>query len=133
RTFISNDIQRLTDQIAANTRTVASLEMEVDGYQTDLNYERNVEADLESALENARKRLDEVRSSHNLMKGNLDEFVREQQTVEREIVELEKTRAIQASQIENLRRDVERTLNDIAARKEEMNALELRLREQSEA
>ncbi|MFM8489872.1 MAG: chromosome segregation protein SMC, partial [Bacteroidota bacterium] len=50
-----------------------------------------------------------------------------------EIVELEKTRAIQASQIENLRRDVERTLNDIAARKEEMKALELRLREQSEA
>ncbi|MFM8371456.1 MAG: chromosome segregation SMC family protein, partial [Bacteroidota bacterium] len=133
RTFISNDIQRLTDQIAANTRTVASLEGEVDGYQTDLNYERNVEADLETALENARKRLDEVRSSHNLMKGNLDEFVREQQTVEREIVELEKTRAIQASQIENLRRDVERTLNDIAARKEEMKALELRLREQSEA
>jgi len=133
RTFISNDIQRLTDQIAANTRTVASLEGEVDGYQTDLNYERNVEADLETALENARKRLDDVRSSHNLMKGNLDEFVREQQTVEREIVELEKTRAIQASQIENLRRDVERTLNDIAARKEEMKALELRLREQSEA
>ncbi|MFM8488718.1 MAG: hypothetical protein ACKOCH_20485, partial [Bacteroidota bacterium] len=58
RTFISNDIQRLTDQIAANTRTVASLEGEVDGYQTDLNYERNVEADLETALENARKRLD---------------------------------------------------------------------------
>jgi hypothetical protein len=49
-------------------------EGEVDGYQTDLNYERNVEADLETALENARKRLDEVRSSHNLMKGNLDEF-----------------------------------------------------------
>lgn len=133
KTFISNDIQRLTDQIAANTRTVASLEGEVDGYQTDLNYERNVEADLESALENARKRLDEVRSSHNLLKGNLDEFVREQQTVEREIVELEKTRAIQASQIENLRRDVERTLNDIAARKEEMKVLELRLREQSDA
>ena len=133
RTFISNDIQRLTDQIAANSRTVASLEIEVDGYQTDLNYERNVEADLETALENARKRLDEVRSSHNLMKGNLDEFVREQQTVEREIVELEKTRAIQANQIENLRRDVERTLNDIAARKEEMKVLELKLREQSEA
>lgn len=133
RTFISNDIQRLTDQIAVNTRTVASLEIEVDGYQTDLNYERNVEADLEAALEDARKRLDQVRSSHNLLKGNLDEFVREQQTVEREIVELEKTRAIQASQIENLRRDVERTLNDIAARKEEMKVLELRLREQSEA
>ena len=133
RTFISNDIQRLTDQIATNSRTVASLEIEVDGYQTDLNYERNVEADLETALENARKRLDEVRSSHNLLKGNLDEFVREQQTVEREIVELEKTRAIQANQIENLRRDVERTLNDIAARKEEMKVLELKLREQSEA
>jgi uncharacterized coiled-coil protein SlyX len=34
-------------------------------------------------------------------------LLREQQTVEREIVELEKARAIQASQIENLRRDVE--------------------------
>jgi len=133
RTFISSDIQRLTDQIAANSRTVASLEIEVDGYQTDLNYERNVEADLETALEAARKRLDDVRSNHNLLKGNLDEFVREQQTVEREIVELEKTRAIQANQIENLRRDVERTLNDIAARKEEMKVLEIELLKQSDA
>lgn len=133
RSFVRNDIQRLTDQIGNNTHTLHTLDGEIEGYQTDLNYERNLEADLENALSAAQKSLEAVRSNHNLLKGNLDEFVKEQQSIEREIVELEKTKAIQANQIENLRRDVERTLGDIAARREEMKALETRLTEQQAA
>ncbi|MBK6994162.1 MAG: hypothetical protein IPH31_04285 [Lewinellaceae bacterium] len=131
RSFVNNDLQRLGDQIASNTHTLLALDSEIEGYQTDLNYERNLEGDFEKALAEAQKGLEKVRSDHNLMKGNLDEFVKEQQAFEREIVELEKTKAIQANQIENLRRDVERTLGDIATRREEMKMLEKNLAEQT--
>jgi Chromosome segregation ATPases len=90
-----------------------------------------LEAELEVALKEAQAILEKVRADHNLMKGSLDEFVKDQQSLERDIVELEKQKAIQANQIENLRRDVERTLGDIAARREEMKVLEKNIGEQS--
>ncbi|MBK8195020.1 MAG: chromosome segregation protein SMC [Lewinellaceae bacterium] len=124
RSFVLNDIRRLEDQLTQYNAQQQTLELEVTGYQTDLNYERNVEAELEEALKQAQQLLESVRSDHNLLKGNLDEFVREQQVLEREVVELEKQKAIQSNQIDNLRRDVERTLTDIATRREEMKVLE---------
>jgi chromosome segregation protein len=133
RSFINNDLLRLNDQIGHSTNALKSLESEIEGYTTDLNYERNLEAEFENSLGEAQKNLETVRSSHNLLKGNLDEFVQDQQRVEREIVEFEKTKAIQGNQIENLRRDVERTLGDIATRREEMKVLEKNLAEQSTA
>ncbi|HRI60460.1 MAG TPA: chromosome segregation protein SMC, partial [Saprospiraceae bacterium] len=133
RSFVANDVQRLNDQIANNTNQLRTVETEIEGYQTDLNYERNVEAELETTLSEAQKLLEKVRSDHNLLKGNLDEFVKEQQGLEREIVELEKTKAIQTNQVENLRRDVERTLGDIATRREEMKMLEKNIAEQDKS
>jgi chromosome segregation protein len=133
RTFINNDLHRLNDQVTQNTQTLRSLEDEIEGYQTDVNYERNQEAEFEIALNEAQKNLEKVRADHNLMKGNLDEFIKEQQGLEREIVELEKTKAIQTSQIESLKRDVERTLGDIALRRAEMTTLEKNLAEQHKA
>jgi chromosome segregation protein len=131
RSFVRNDLQRLNDQMTANQNTLNMLDIETEGYQTDLNYEQNVEAELENALKEAQAKLEKVRADHNLMKGSLDEFVKELQTLERDIVELEKQKAIQTNQIENLRRDVERTLGDIAARREEMKALEKNIAEQT--
>ena len=133
RSFVANDVQRLNDQIANNTNQLRTVETEIEGYQTDLNYERNLEAELETALSEAQKLLEKVRADHNLLKGNLDEFVKEQQGLEREIVELEKTKAIQMNQVENLRRDVERTLGDIATRREEMKMLEKNIAEQDKS
>ncbi|MCB0525447.1 MAG: chromosome segregation protein SMC [Lewinellaceae bacterium] len=131
--FINNDILRLQDQIALNTNTSHSLASEIEGYSTDLNYEKNVEAEFEEGLNTAQKDLESVRSNHNLLKGNLDEFIKDQQSLEREIVEFEKTKAIQINQIENLRNDVERTMGDIASRREEMKVLETKIQEQSKA
>lgn len=133
RSFVANDVQRLNDQITNNTNQLRTLDTEIEGYQTDLNYERNLEAELETALSEAQKLLEKVRTDHNLLKGNLDEFVKEQQGLEREIVELEKTKAIQTNQVENLRRDVERTLGDIATRREEMKVLEKNIAEQDKS
>lgn len=124
RTFVEQDASRLEDLVTRARDQIRQLEAEVEGYQTDVNYEKRVEAELEEALESAKARLEQVRSDHNLMKGNLDEFVRAQQLIERDIVEFEKKRAVQANQIDNLRRDVERTLADVAQRREEMLVIE---------
>jgi chromosome segregation protein len=127
--FVDQDARRLEDLVTRAADQIRQLEIEVEGYQTDVNYEKRVEAELEEALDTAKKLLEKVRSDHNLLKGNLDEFLREQQTVERDIVELEKKRAVQANQIDNLRRDVERTLADVAARREEMKGITLKMQE----
>jgi len=125
--FVQNDLQRLEDQMTSANRQLVTVEGEIEGYQTDLNYERNVEGELENALKTAQSNLDKVRGDHNLLKGNLDEFIKAQQDLERQIVELEKQKAIQTTQVESLRRDVERTLNDIATRRTEMGGLEVKL------
>ncbi len=127
QSFVQNDIRRLEDQINTGNQQFSTLESEIEGYQTDVNYERNLEAELEDALVKAQQLLEKVRGDHNLLKGNLDEFVKEQQSVERDIVELEKQKAIQTNQVENLRRDVERTLADIATRRSEMQTIETNL------
>ncbi|HNG90234.1 MAG TPA: AAA family ATPase, partial [Saprospiraceae bacterium] len=133
RSFVTNDVRRLDDQIANSVSQLGRLDGEIEGYTTDLNYERRVETDFEEALSAAQKLLENVRADHNLLKGNLDQFVQEQQALEREVVDLEKTRAIQTNQVENLRRDVERTLADIASRRAEMQVLEKNLAEQTAA
>ena len=133
QSFVQNDLRRLEDQIASATQQTQTLEREINGYQTDVNYARNVEAELEIALEEARVQLESSRGSHQLLKGHLDEFVKAQQVAEREIVELEKQKAIQGNQMENLRRDVERTLADIANRRAEMQVLDTNLAAQYQA
>lgn len=127
RSFIQNDIKRLQEQIDLSNRQLNTLASEIEHYQTEVNYERNLEADFEEALNTAQKNLDQVRQNHNLLKGNLDEFVQQQQLMEREITELEKQKAIQSNQIDSLRRDVARTLADIASRRQEMEGLEEKL------
>ena len=127
RSFVDQDLKRIDDQIHKAVESIRQLEIEIEGYQTDLNYEKRVEAELEESLEKAKQQLEKVRSDHHLLKGNLEEFVKEQQQLERQIVELEKQRAVQLNQIENLRRDVERTLADVASRREEMKQLQQKI------
>jgi chromosome segregation protein len=129
RSFTEQDLRRVEDQNARAAEHIRQIQIELEGYQTDLNVEKRLEAELDEALANAQKQLEKVRQDHNLLKGNLDEFIRTQQNIEREIVELEKQRAVQSNQIENLRRDVQRTLADVATRKEEMKGLESKLSE----
>ncbi|MBU6339908.1 MAG: chromosome segregation protein SMC [Bacteroidetes bacterium] len=125
--FVEQDARRLEDLVLRAGDQIRQLELEVEGYQTDVNYEKRLEAELEEAVELSKAGLEQVRADHNLMKGNIDEFVKAQQGLEREIVEFEKKRAVQASQIENLRRDVDRTLADVAQRREEMKLLQAKM------
>jgi len=128
QTFVRNDLKKAEEQIGSATELLRSVEAEINGYQDDLNYERKIEAELETALNKAQQHLEKVRGDHNLLKGNLDEFIKAQQQVEREIVELEKQPAVQQTQVDNLQRDVERTLADIANSRSEMGTLDEKIK-----
>lgn len=136
--FLNQENARLEDQLRRAVEMVRRLDAEIATYQTELNAEKHVEAQLEAELEQARLTLEKVQADHNQLKGHLEVFVREQQEVERQIVELERRKAVQNNQIENLRRDMERTLADVAFRRTEMDTLrssaadiERRIQEQS--
>ncbi|MCS6928178.1 MAG: chromosome segregation protein SMC [Saprospiraceae bacterium] len=122
--FIHQEIARIEDQLSRAAEVVRRLEAEIAGYETDLNAEKHLEASLERELEQAHLLLKKTQSDHDLLKGNLEEVVRQQQLLEHEIVELERQKAIQQSQVENLRRDVERTLNEMTLRQVEVQALQ---------
>jgi chromosome segregation protein len=131
--FMETETMRASNQSVQAQAQIVKLEDDVIYYQTETNSEKNLEIELEEALSDAQKLLEKVRGDHNMLKGNLDEFVKAQQDVEREIADLEKQRAIQASQIENLTRDVERTFADIRVRREEMQSLSEQVKEREEA
>ena len=123
RSFLQQEARRLKDQNEKIAESLRLVKTELEGYRTDLNAEKEIESGLEGSLNEAREKLETVKQDHNLLQGNLEEFVQARQNIDREIVELEKKRAVQQNQIDNLNRDVERTLTDVAARKEELGQL----------
>ncbi len=127
--FVEQNAARLAEQVLAATNQVARLTTEVEHYQTQVSEERKAEKQLLSDLEQAQQRLEKVRADHALMRGSLDEFSRAQQSVEREIMELEKRRAINSNQIENLSRDAQRAVEDANSRKNDLVLIEKQLSE----
>ncbi len=123
RTFLQQTIAHLEDQLARAAETAHRLMVEIEGYQADLGEEKRIESELEAALQRAQLALEAVQAEHSRLKGNLEGFLQEQQAIERQIVELERQRAVQQSQIDNFRRDIERTLADVALRRTEIDTL----------
>lgn len=133
--FIQQEEVRARNQSVQAQGRIAQLEDDLQYYQTEVNAEKNEEADFEKALDEAKALLEKVRQDHQALKGNLESFTRDQQQMERELAEMEKNKAINASQIEGLARDVERTQSDIRVQREEMaqlsqNVAEIEAREQ---
>ncbi|HRJ16762.1 MAG TPA: AAA family ATPase, partial [Saprospiraceae bacterium] len=135
--FIHNNEARLREEIKAAEARSAQLHADVEHYRSELNAEKRVEARLQMELETAEAELVHIRQSHGSIKNTLDEVVRRQQLIEREIFELEKQKAISANQLQNLEADIQRTDTAMQLRKTEvenlqtqMDALEQREREQ---
>jgi chromosome segregation protein len=129
-TFINQNTNTLQHAIERSQKQIEQLSTEVEGYQSDLNHERNIETELEDLLNAAQKQLENVQMQHSALKGNLDDFLKAQQSVEREVVELEKQKAIQSTQMENLHREVERTISDIKQQREEIAQLDQQIKEE---
>lgn len=106
--FITQNRQKLTHQIESNTARVTQLTEEIDSFQSRLNGEKATEADLENDLETVKNDLETVRNSHGSAKEGLDKILSAQKTLEIEVFELEKQKAINSNRLENLAYELER-------------------------
>ncbi|MEZ5058740.1 MAG: chromosome segregation protein SMC, partial [Saprospiraceae bacterium] len=103
--FINQNRQKLEQQILANNSRIKELEVQIQNYREDLNDEKRIEARMEIELNQAEDKLKSVRAEHGSAKSDLDEILKGQQTIERELFELEKRKAINSNRLDNLEFD----------------------------
>ncbi len=127
--FIKQNKAKLIEQITSADSKSIELTKAIDENRSALNLEKQLEEQLEDQLEKAKNELDQIKTNHGDLKTELDEFLQTQQVVEREIFELEKNKAINTNQIENLTAEIERSTSDVEGRQSEVGSLESKLTE----
>jgi chromosome segregation protein len=128
KSFIVQNVQKMTEQIQTLKSKQTQLDEDIDYYRTEINQERRLEQKLEEQLAGVKNNLDDIRDNHGSLKAGLDEFLQKQQVIERDIIELEKQKAISNNQIENLKRDSQRIDDDTKGRREEIQQLTEKLK-----
>lgn len=126
--FITQNQIKLTAQIKSAQDRIHQLEEGIGHFGKQITEEKKLETAIEEQLQVAESRLTEIRNSHAALKTELDDFMGEQQVIERSIFELEKKKAIQISQIENLQREDTENKTLIEQRRTEVGSLEAQLK-----
>lgn len=129
QTFIEQNKTKSNEQILIAKSRIGTLDTEIADYRENISEEIRLETNLEKQLEAANQRLKEIQQSHGTLKADLDLIMQAQQAVERELFELEKQKAINANQLDTLRRDIERSVEDVKNRQGESDALRLKIKE----
>ncbi len=114
--FIDENKVRLTDQIANTKVRIAELSEELATYNTNLTNSIETETHLSGQMDFAQAELDEISVNHNSLKEKLDEIMKDQQQLEKEVYELEKQKAVNQSQIQNYNLVLEKSNADISTR-----------------
>ena len=118
--FAKQNAQKADEQIKSAEGRIAKLNEEVAYYESEIGQEKRVEARLELQLADAETQLQQVRQSHSSLKSDLDTFLKSQQTLDRQVLELEKQRAINQNQVENAQRDIVNGEQTLQQRADEM-------------
>ena len=121
--FIQQNQQNLDRDIQDTKNQIEQTEVDIDYYRGEINSEKRVEVALENQLENVEERLESIKGKHGNLKSELDDFMSNQQNLERKIFSIEKEKAIQSAQIGNSHRDIERTNKEIEIRKTDVATL----------
>ncbi len=127
--FIEQNKVKLGEQIKAANARITELEDDIAFYREQLNEDKQLEVELEDQLVAAENKLKEIRASHGELKAELEAFLDNQQMLERQVFELEKSKAINLNQIENLTKDIEQTTTGIEQRRGEVSTLETQLKD----
>ncbi len=128
-TFLQQNQVKLAEQIKAAKGRSEQLVAGINENRSRLNEEKVTEASLEEKVALAEAHLKEIKANHGSMQAELDEFMQEQQSLERALFELEKQKAIHFNRIENLEREVEVNTAGMDARRKEVSQLEGQLNE----
>lgn len=127
--FIEQNKSKANAQILIARSRIESLEKEIDDYRQTVNEDKRLEAKLEDQLDEADVKLNKIKESHGALKAELDVIMSKQQAVERELFELEKQKAVNNNQVENLKRDIEHSLEEIKSRSTENSTLKHKIGE----
>lgn len=122
--FIQQNQTNLSTDISSTKHQIEQTEIDIEYYRGEVNSEKRLEAALENQLENVEERLEKTKTQHSNLKSELDEFIQNQQQLERAIFNIEKEKAIQNAQIGNSKRDIERTNREIEVRQIDVATLE---------
>ena len=122
--FIAQNQVKLTEQIKAFRERITALQDSINSLTTQVQSEKAREDQLGVELQQEETSLKEIRDSHGTLKTELEDFIQQQQLMERAIFELEKDKAINISKIENLNRENEESLATIQSRGSEIKNLE---------
>ncbi|MBR9919479.1 MAG: chromosome segregation protein SMC [Bacteroidetes bacterium] len=127
--FLRQNNAKLDEQIQDASRRIESLRNDVERYQTELTAEKRVEAELEEQLDSAEANLKQVQEEHGSLKSDLDSIMDRQQQAERAVFEMEKQRAINNNQAQNLENEQERLTIEQSGRQKEVDVLLQKLKE----
>jgi len=125
--FVDQNRKKLEQDILQADQRIQRWGDEIDEYREELSMEKRIEARLEQELDAAEAQREKIRSSHGELKADLDQVMSRQQSLEREVYDLEKRRAISLNQIESNRQEQERSQEDIAQRSEEVKSLQVKV------
>lgn len=132
KTFIAQNQQKLQEQTRTAQQRIAELSENIVWLREDINTEKRHEKRLETALDEAKKRVEATRQNHGTLKTEVDIFFKQLQHLEKQTFELEKQKAITQNQIENLQRDIERQRHETQSRRDELTVLTQKLAEQDQ-
>lgn len=100
--FISENEKKLESEISRAEDLLSTLKEEIVELNIELNLEKRVSFRLEQELDAAQKELDEIKSNHSDAKSLMDNILLDQNKYEKSVVDLEKLKAVNQSQIDNL-------------------------------
>ena len=127
--YIEERKRTLTQNIKESNERVANSQEELEYYRGEINVEKDVEETLDTQLDNAKLALSEIRTKHQSVKKELDDYLTSQRIIDRDIFSFEKQQAVNTSKVENLQREMERSRNEIQKRQTELGSLQVQIDE----
>lgn len=131
--YVEQRQETLRRSIQEHTDNQLHVEEELDYYRSEINIEKEVEETLDLQLANAEADLNEIRTRHQSLKAELDDFIVQQRQIDNEIFQLEKQQAIFQAQISNAEQELERTFVEIQKRQQAIGELDAQLATQATA
>ena len=130
--FLEQDKEKLGLEVESAGGRIQSLKVQVLDFDANIKDESALEKELEEKLISSKNDLDTIRDNHGNLQSELEEFIKGQQEVEKEIFELEKNKAISLNQIENHEAETNQINEQVALKLAETKGFEKHIRQLEE-
>jgi len=124
KTFVRRQTEKLQQDVATAAGQLTDYVGQIERMEAQIANEKEVVEDRQKALTAAEEALKEIRAGHESIKGRLEEGLKQQQTEERKIFELEKRKAINGNQVDNFKFQMERNKELETEEDKQLKALE---------